>query len=85
MAAQVWPDPQVVKAVNDAYIPIEVDIDTPEAAAIINQFGINAVPTIVVLDRQGKEVARTNFMSVEQTLVFLKKGLQSANSDARPL
>ena len=73
MAARVWPDAEVVKAVNNAYTPIDVDIDTPEAAAVVDQFGINVVPTIVVLDRQGNEMARTNFMSVEQTLVFLRK------------
>lgn len=72
MDARVWPDAQVTQAINDSFTPVEIDIDTPGAADIARQYGVNAVPTIILLNRKGSEVARANFMSPEQLLVFLK-------------
>jgi len=72
MDARVWPDADVARAVNERFTPVEIDIDSPEADALVRQYGIIGVPTIILLSREGQEVARANFMSPEQTVAFLK-------------
>lgn len=79
MESRVWPDAKVIEAVSNAYTPVEIDIDAPGASEIANKYKVIAVPTIVVLDRKGSEVARANFMSTEQILVFLKESLHRGN------
>jgi len=74
MDARVWPDAEVARAVNERFTPVEIDIDSPDAAALARQYGIIGVPTIVLLNREGREVARANFMSPEQMMAFLKSG-----------
>lgn len=73
MDARVWPDADVIEAVAQRYTPVEIDIDAPGASEFARKYNIIGVPTIVLLDRDGKEMARANFMSPEQTVTFLKE------------
>lgn len=75
MNSNVWPDARVVQAVNKRFIPVELDIDRPEVQALAQKFRIVAVPTIVLLDKDGREVDRANFMSSEETLRFLEQAI----------
>ncbi len=71
MNAKVWPDANVACAVNSGYVPVEIDVDSPGAAEIAGKFRIQGVPSIILLDSQGQETSRANFMSTKQTLRFL--------------
>jgi thiol:disulfide interchange protein DsbD len=73
MNASVWPNAAVSNAVNSGYLPVEIDIDAPGAAAIAEKFRIQGVPSIVLLDSKGQETARANFMSAKQVLRFLEQ------------
>ncbi len=73
MNAKVWSDDDVATAVNRGYVPVEIDVDSPGAAAIAARFLIQGVPSIVRLDSQGQETSRANFMSTRQTLRFLER------------
>lgn len=75
MNSNVWPDARVVEVVNKRFIPVELDIDRPEVQALAQKFRIVAVPTIVLLDKEGREVDRANFMNSEETLRFLERAI----------
>lgn len=76
MDAKVWPDDSVEEFVNQNYIPLELNIDTPEAAALARKYGVRGVPTIITLDKAGNETGRANFMTADQTLKLLKRGIR---------
>lgn len=76
MDAKVWPDDKVEAFVNQNYIPIELNIDNPDAADVARKYGVRGVPTIVTLDKSGKETGRANFMTTAQTLKLLEYGLK---------
>jgi len=73
MNAKVWPDAEVAGMVNEHFVPVELDVDRPDVREIANRFQIMAVPTIVLLDADGKELDRANFMDARETMEFLQQ------------
>ncbi|HWL50974.1 MAG TPA: thioredoxin family protein [Chthoniobacteraceae bacterium] len=73
MNANVWPNAEVAGMVNQHFIPVELDIDQPEVREIADRFEIIAVPTMVLLNGNGKELDRANFMDVRETMKFLEQ------------
>lgn len=63
------------KTIEDAKDKLTVDIeciDIDENAALAKQYGIRGVPTIVIVDDEGKEIKRQSGMMMEsQLLQFL--------------
>lgn len=78
MDAKVWPEEKIEAFVNQHYIPIELNIDNPEAANLARKYGVRGVPTVITLDKMGNETARANFMSAGQTLKLLERGVAKA-------
>jgi thiol:disulfide interchange protein len=72
MDLQVWPQTKVVERVNSDFIPLEIDIDRSDAADVLKRFGVTSVPTILVLDQNGKQLARSGFADAEQLHEILK-------------
>ncbi len=71
MEEEVWPNPQVVASAS-SYVPVKLDIDQHRAEA--EKYNIEAVPTIVILDSQGKEKERAvGFQEAEALVALLKK------------
>jgi len=71
MEKEVWPNPQVVAAAA-SYVPVKLDIDQHRKEA--EKYNIEAVPTIVILDSQGKEKERSvGFREAEALAALLKK------------
>lgn len=54
MKRQVWADEQVMRIVNDAFIPVEIDVANSDATATLSRFGINSTPTTIITDSDGK-------------------------------
>jgi thioredoxin-related protein len=52
MLSTTWADPAVVQLVTAHYVPVTVDIDSDDALA--KQYDINATPTIILVDPNGK-------------------------------
>lgn len=73
MNSTVWPDAKVAEMVNQHFIPVELDIDQPDVQEIANRFQVMAVPTLVLLDSNGKELDRANFMDTKETMKFLEQ------------
>ena len=73
MADEVWPDGDVAHAVAEHYVPVAIDIDSDAGATLARQYDINAVPTIMVLDDNGKVLRQAHGMDVDTLLQFLRK------------
>ncbi len=53
MKREVWADEQVMATVNEAFIPVTIDVDDPNAAATLSRYGVGATPTTVITDSKG--------------------------------
>ena len=53
MKRQVFTDNEVMKAINSKVIPVEINIDDPNAEALVKQYNIGATPTTVFIDPKG--------------------------------
>ena len=66
-------DKNVQKALND-YIYVKVNVDTKDGMAYARQYGVTALPTIVMFDRNGKILyQKTGFHSAKQMEKILNK------------
>jgi tetratricopeptide (TPR) repeat protein len=72
----VYPDPRVEALIRDNFIPVRVHVKDPNAAAIMQRFGANWTPTIVLLDSGGVERHRIEgFLPTEDFMAQLTLGL----------
>jgi protein disulfide-isomerase len=72
MKHEVWPDAQVARAANEQYVPLLVDVDDPQNAEVAQRYGIRGIPTVLVLDAEGKVIRTGSYMSKGDMLDFLK-------------
>lgn len=64
----------VQEAMND-YYSVKVDIETKEGMVYARQYGVTALPTIVMFDKNGEKLYhQTGFHSAEQLEKVLNKG-----------
>ena len=72
MKHEVWPNARVASAVNEGYVPVLVDVDDPKNAEVAQRYGVRSIPTLVVVDAEGKVLRQGAFMSADDMLDFLK-------------
>ena len=53
MKRQVWADDQVMKTVNSEFIPVTIDVDDPDNAAILVRYNVGGTPITIVTDPNG--------------------------------
>ena len=53
MKRQVWADDQVMNTVNAAFIPVTIDVDDPDNAAVLVRYNVGGTPTTIVTDPNG--------------------------------
>ena len=71
MAAHVWSDTSV-KSLLSKYNSVQrLDIDESTGAQLAMIYKVFGVPTIIMVDKDGKQLKRGNFMGVPQTMEFL--------------
>jgi thiol:disulfide interchange protein len=69
MKSETWAKPDVKTALQ-AYVPVKVDIDVDQASA--QRYEIDAVPTIILLDGDGKVAKRlTGFLGAKDFLTWI--------------
>jgi thioredoxin-like negative regulator of GroEL len=73
MKHDVWPDENVRARVNESFIPVLIDVDVPENAAVATKYGVTSIPTILVLNGDGEVDHATEFQSRSGMLRFLEK------------
>lgn len=71
MKHEVWPDARVAKAVNEGFIPVALDADAAGSRGPAQQYGVEAIPTLLALDSQGKVLRQAHFLNVAGLRDFL--------------
>jgi thiol:disulfide interchange protein len=69
MKHDVWPDPKVARAVMASYIPLSIDVD--RQASLVDRFAVDGIPTVVVINSDGKVLRRAGFLPKSGMLRFL--------------
>ncbi len=75
MKHDVWPDPQVARAVDAEYVPLLVDADRDTALAA--RYQVSSIPTVLLLDADGRVVKRNDgFLPRSGMLRFLSEAAE---------
>lgn len=72
MRRSSWPDPRVGRAIENGYIPVLMDADSPASSEPASRYGIQLIPAILVLDSGGNVLREGGPMSADQLLEFLE-------------
>jgi protein disulfide-isomerase len=54
MKRKVFADKEVEKIINSQFTPVMIDIDNPNTKALVKHYNVNATPTTIIVDSQGK-------------------------------
>lgn len=69
MQHDTWTDQTVERAVTQATVPLEIDIDKDPAAA--SRYGIESIPTVLLLDGDGRVLRREGFLPANGVMRFV--------------
>ena len=71
MKRQVWADDQVIKTVNSEFIPVTINVDDPDNAAILVRYNVGSTPITIVTDPNGNalqwrvgEIGKSEFLEL---------------------
>lgn len=53
MKRQVWADDEVKTSVNSQFIPVAIDVDNPDNAAVLGRYNVGGAPVTIITDPQG--------------------------------
>ncbi len=53
MKREVWADEQVTASVNAQFIPVAIDVDNPDDAAILARYNVVGAPVTMITDPKG--------------------------------
>ena len=53
MKREVWADKQVASLVNEAFIPVTIYMDDPNAATVLSRYRVGAAPSTIITDPEG--------------------------------
>ena len=70
MKHDVWTDPAVGRTLVSAFVPLELDVD--HDGGVSARYGVDAVPTLLVIDQEGRERRRTGFLRAGPLVEFLR-------------
>lgn len=71
MDRSVFPNPDVKQALSERVIPVILDIDQDQNADLAWRYRVQGIPTMILIDANGKVLNRAGFMSAEGLLEFL--------------
>lgn len=75
MAREVWSDPRILLS-STPLVALRLDLtdETPDAELWAQRYGTRTVPTTIVLDAEGREVARLEgACSVDEVLAAIRR------------
>lgn len=73
MKQKVWPDAEVGRLANQGYIPVYLDVDRSDNASWVQRYGIQTIPTVLVLDGAGSPQQGVNVLNRDEMIVFLQQ------------
>ncbi|MCA8997097.1 MAG: thioredoxin family protein [Planctomycetaceae bacterium] len=82
MKRQVWADEEVKTSVNAQFIPVAVDVDNPDDAAVLARYNVRGAPVTIITDPQGNALRwRVGGIGKSEFLEFLSAPNPSATKD----
>ncbi|MCS7468933.1 thioredoxin family protein [Stieleria sp. ICT_E10.1] len=83
MKRNVWADEQVAASVNAEFIPVEIDVDDPDDAAVLARYNIVGSPVTIVTDPEGSVLRwREGGLEKSEFLEFLKASNSFVSEDS---
>ena len=74
MEEYTYTNPSVIERMNGNYVPVKVNIQSFDGFDLKNQYKVTVLPTIIILDSKGRQVARyEESMSASQLTAVLDK------------
>jgi len=82
MKRNVWADEQVTASVNAAFIPVTIDVDDPDNAAVLVRYNVGGTPITIVTDPNGNALQwRVGGIGKSEFLDLLRASNPSAIND----
>lgn len=82
MNRQVWADDQVMNIVNATFIPVTIDVDDPNNAAVLVRYNVGGTPITIVTDPNGNALQwRVGGIGKSEFLELLRVSNLSAIND----
>jgi thioredoxin 1 len=82
MKRQVWADEEVKTLVNAQFIPVAIDVDNPDSAAVLARYSVGGVPVTIIADSQGNALRwRAGGISKPEFIELLREPNPSAAKD----
>ncbi len=79
MKRQVWADDEVKTLANSQFIPVAIDVDNPENAAVLARYKVGGAPVTIITDPQGKALHwRVGGIDKSEFLEFLETPIPDA-------
>ena len=76
MDEQTFSQPTVANYLNDKYISVRIDVDNFDGINYKNEYGVRFLPTIIVMNPDGKEVKRYEETLAPTKLIEILKDLE---------
>jgi len=71
MDNEVFSDSRVRSLLAKSFVPVR--IDSAQNAQVFNQYDVQYIPTLIILDKDGHELTRSNSQTVDQLLATLNQ------------
>jgi thioredoxin 1 len=82
MKREVWADGEVTALVNAGFIPVAIDIDNPDDAAVLDRYNVGGAPVTIITDPQGNTLRwRAGGIGKSEFLELLREPNLSAAKD----
>ena len=82
MKRQVWADEEVKTSVNAQFIPLAIDVDNPDDAAVLARYNFGGAPVTIITDPQGNALRwRVGGIGKSEFLELLRAPNPSATKD----
>ena len=82
MKRQVWADEQVTASVNAQFIPVAIDVDNPDDAAVLARYNVVGTPVTIITDPQGNVLQwRAGGIGKSEFLELLRASNPSAETN----
>ncbi|MFH5804721.1 thioredoxin family protein [Alienimonas sp. DA493] len=80
---KTWPAPAVRAVFADGVIPVNLDLDDAAAQAASETYDVAYLPTLLLLDSEGEEVARTGYIDAAGLVEFFDEHKAAATAPGR--
>lgn len=72
MDRSVFPRPEVKEALAERVVPVVLDIDLEQNEDLAWRYRVQGIPTMILIDANGKVLNRAGFMNAEALVKFLE-------------